>query len=283
MNLFKTIFKGMSYLAFGSLLYLNTSCATSKIQYNPNSLEEKINKIHVNEKYAVLISGHSELRHFKNIKLAYKTLLSLDFKEENIFVFEDYSKSENFELNQSSPKKRIKSVFQDLSKKINSNDVFLLYVTGHGSYDNFNYKLNDSLDQNQDPYLFLDNSEKIYSNELKEYLDKLNPQTGLLIFDQCYGGGFAKNLGTNNLVALSASNEYQLSFSNKWTEFFWNSFLNNVGDQNSDEKVSILEAFNYANSKDKYSNGFIRLITFGKVYQEPNLVSEIDPKHLFLD
>jgi hypothetical protein len=75
------------------------------------------------------------------------------------------------------------------------------------------------------------------------------------IFEQCFGGGFIQDLRGKGRVLMSAATEFQLSWGERPVgydtfSYYFTEALTGAGDENGDNKVSMLEAFIYAKRKD---------------------------------
>ena len=145
---------------------------------NPLSNEKR-------DKYAILISGDSDPKYEQNLFLAYKTFMNNGFKQKNIYVLGSSGKySSMYPVDSPASKKSIKTLFEYLSKKVDSEDLIFVYTTGHGDISKFNGK-------NEATLTFSD-QENFSAQEFIDNLKKINPKEGILFSDQCYGGSFAK-------------------------------------------------------------------------------------------
>ncbi|MCP4105361.1 MAG: hypothetical protein GY749_07480 [Desulfobacteraceae bacterium] len=92
-------------------------------------------------------------------------------------------------LNKQATAKAIETAFEELSEKINVNDVFVLYLAGHGMGINGDYHFV--------PWeLRLENEQAlngcISQDKLREWLKKIKALKSLIILDTCNAGMFAK-------------------------------------------------------------------------------------------
>lgn len=138
------------------------------------------------------------------------------------------------------------------------NDLFLLYVTGHGKKKVSGGSSFSTIDMTDGNYLQPDTLEK--------YLNYINPSQGILLFTQCYSGGFSRELGRNNYIAIANSSKHKPSYGTYFGNNFFKSFNNKKADKNKDNKISIMEAYKYACEKDPYTlNQQIINIPFRKI------------------
>jgi len=184
------------------------------------------------DKYGVIISGSSEERHKENSSLAYQILLENGFQRENVYLLDNKgNKTSLYPVDDISSKEAVKKLFSHLEKKVDSEDLLFVYTTGHGD-NTFKLALP---------------GENLSEKEMEEYLSNIHPKTGILIFDQCSGGNFAKRTGKGRYIGISASEGDKNSKSNTFPQEFFRSY-NNKSDINNDGKVSVEEAFNHAKS-----------------------------------
>ncbi len=236
-----------------------TSSSEAKLEERLNSEPEGKNGLPDN--YAVLISGLTESRHLKNMILAYNTLLYLGFQEQNIYVLDSKGAERlNYKVDGPATKSAIEKVFSHLKSKTDSEDFLFTYVTNHGGRSS-----GESTIALPGP----DVGEETFEN----FLSGMEVKKGVLVFDQCYGGGFAKRLGKGRFVAVSASHPGENSIDNSFPQAFFNSFNYAVGDMNGDGLVSIEEAFNYALRHDMFAL---------RGMQHPMIVSDLSPGRIFL-
>lgn len=226
------------------------------------------------DKYAVLISGKAELRYQANLSIAYQILLEIGFKRESIYILDPAGEDTYFyPVDGLDKKTNIRAVFESLAKRIDDQDLLFVYVTDHG-----NRAFEGPGSQTLQSILLVENSVSITQKEFFSYLSDINPRVGVLLFDQCFSGGFAKETGKGKFISIAASKADEISGSLLYNSFggeFLKAFRNkNESDKNKDGKVSIQEEFAYAVKKDlasKYKE------------QTPMIVStSIDPSSIFL-
>ena len=215
--------------------------------------------------YAVLFSGGFKPIYEENLSLAYKTALLNKYRVEDIFIFDGTGKkSPHYPVVDVASKESLSMILQFLSREICQDDVLFLYVTGHGNrviiQNDGNKK--EELSTIETPW------EDITELDLEEYLQDIDPRTGILFYDQCYGGGFAQRTGKRNCVAISASEAHKPSYSNTFPQAFFEICAAYESD------VSVGLAFKLAKKRD--------LVT--KVRQQyPQILSELNPRTVFLN
>lgn len=290
-NLFRKIGKGIAYLTLAGALAFGSGCATSRVQYNPNPLEQKEPQ-NKREKYAVLVSGYTVPRHVENLELAYTTLRGLGFEEDKIFVLDDDdSNSDVYPLYKRTTKKNVKSTLEELAGKVDSNDTFLLYTTNHGNYNaiSLGSKTNGGAKGERVSNLSMANGEDLYSTELAEYLKGINPEVGILVFDQCHSGGFAERLGKGKFVGIAPVGVVpnhpieEETMRNSWPQAFWNAYAEKKGDLDSNGRVDLQEAFDYAKKNDINCYEDSPLFRLDGYTHKPILKTDLDASKIFLN
>jgi len=100
-------------------------------------------------------------------------------------------------------------------------------------------------------------SSRLFDDELKFYLATLNPQVTVVFLEPCFSGGFVWDLSGPSRVICTATVEEDVSWGNDFVRAFTSALHgeNEFGypvnaDQNGDDKISIVEAFNYAAEND---------------------------------
>lgn len=224
------------------------------------------------EKYAVMISGESEKRHRENLALAYDVLLENGFRKRNIYILDDKGEKRSaYPVDGLASKGTIKAMFDNLGKRIDSNDLLFVYTTGHGERVIFRSEINGKRHDRECSRLKVLGD--VSEDDMAEYLEGVHVGVGVVVSDQCYGGGFAEAVGKGNYIGISASGAGQISESNTFAQAFFNSWRDKMADTNRDERTSIREAYEYANAYDINAHS-------GK--QMPRLCSDVDADRVFL-
>ena len=156
------------------------------------------------QKIALLISTNYkntnyELRGCTNdTKLIYNLLIeNFNYKKENIYLLTDYSID-------SSTKKNIMDIFQNIVNESTNIDTIFIYFSGHGNNKG----------------ILLNNDEVLFNYEFRDnFLNKLSKDTKIIIiFDCCKSGNYIDTRFTSNInfyilnlkiLFLSACNEIQ--------------------------------------------------------------------------
>jgi hypothetical protein len=108
----------------------------------------------------------------------------------------------------------------------------------------------------------------IYDDDLGNMFANIKYKTMVIVMEQCFSGGLIRDIGQNrnNMVIMSAAAESEPSYAMypyNYDEFsyYFTCAINGAepggsivnADTNNDKKVSMVEAFNYARSKDTQS------------------------------
>lgn len=121
---------------------------------------------------------------------------------------------------------------------------------------------NDQVRYDEVLYLYHE-TDDLWDDDLAEYINKLKYNRMLIIMEQCFSGGFIADLRGKNRVIVSASSEYEFSYgggpgNHDMFSYYFTSALagedhqgNSINaDSNNDGNVSVLEAFEYAQTND---------------------------------
>jgi len=147
-------------------------------------------------------------------------------------------------LNKDAEEEAIKNQFASLSKKIDSDDIFLFYFVGHGSSSGI-YTWSDKL---------YDPDEHVYDISL--FLP--NGAATVSVISACHSGLFVerfaeKGFSRNAVISSSKSDETEIVFSifyrHPWDHstfnYHFHSAIDGGADNNSDQKVTLKEAYDY--------------------------------------
>jgi hypothetical protein len=133
-------------------------------------------------------------------------------------------------------KAQVQSTLAQVGKEAKANDAFVLMLIGHGSYDNYDYKINLP-------------GPDMTAVEIATLLDRI-PTTRQLVVNMtsCSGGSRSALEKVNRAVitATKSGNERNATiFARYWVE----ALRDSAADTDKNETVSALEAFTYAEQK----------------------------------
>ncbi len=168
-----------------------------------------------------------------------ESLIKLGFKEENIFIL---SATEIPNLAFSSMQLNKKSLFtaiNTISSKSTEHDELFVSFEGHGTVTAKGVGILGKDNEN----------EFINVTELDKKLSQIKMKFGVAIINSCNSGAGAKTIGKENFIAISPTTAELLAYGAKESSLVTN-FLQSMtelkGDKDSDGKISILEAFEFA-------------------------------------
>ncbi len=172
----------------------------------------------------------------------------------------------------------IQNAIDEFANKVNSNDLFLLFFAGHGSYISDQAPI-DEVD-GFDEYILTHDLERILDDELVTMLEKIESNKIVVIIDACFSGGFFKgsdvevrtvpgptresltdtlngDLAKQGYIILSASDDDELCVESStlqngaFTYYLIQGMLTKPfpADFDKDLKVSAEEAYTYAAPK----------------------------------
>ena len=211
---------------------------SSNIFAQSSRLEERLNKrILKNENqdiYALLIAGtniedtakllaETSYRHLMSISNFYKSLISLNINPENLFILDEKGDKDKentmpfYPVDGISNHENIEKTLNYLSSKIDKNDIFLLFLTGHGrnnsiKYYNHGFLLNEIIvEDSMMDRKFIIGDKELYGEELNNYLNCLSPKIGIIVGDFCYSGFLQDDLFRSNFIVISSAGKNEIA------------------------------------------------------------------------
>ncbi|MBD3259395.1 hypothetical protein GF371_02065 [Candidatus Woesearchaeota archaeon] len=198
------------------------------------------------ERYAVVVAGYDAEHKYSTIFGGYgpKTrerflieqiriydqLLELGFKKENIRVLiPDGLDPKNPEshypagfdklreayrdrsYSHDATEANLERVLADMSRRVDSNDVFVMYFSTHGNlHRDYGYDESGNFTAQENSFAAIDNGNDIvHDHELAKYVRGINGGRELYLIDACHSGHFAKELGRGRDIVLTASMMHQ--------------------------------------------------------------------------
>lgn len=240
----------------------------------PKTLEQKLDartsvKRDSPVNYAVLFSGNSEFRHRENLFLAYQTALLNGYLPEDIFIFDATGKkSPHYPVTDVASKEALEMTTKYLSGELTEEDVLFLYMTDHGERKSMNGEKVSTITTPR----FWRNLNEL---EVADWISQIHPKSGVLVYDQCYSGGFAKRSGKGNYVAVSSCRNDEVSYGNSFPKTFFGAIIN----QSIGKSPSVQELFDFTLQNDKHVVGCFPGDT--KLHH-PQIFSEINPREVYL-
>lgn len=153
-------------------------------------------------------------------------------------------------------RQNVAAAILELATKVERGDQVLIYVMDHGGYDS----------EKDESYICLWNDESIYASEFSSLTNFFDDDIfRTIVLGQCFSGGFIKHLSESSNVIATACGENESSWACKYLPydefvFQWTNAINMRHgvdgsyinpEINNDGKVSMYEAFKYAEAKDQ--------------------------------
>lgn len=221
-----------------------------------------------NNKWAVIISGginanYNYIRYRNDCTAIYNVLkYKYHFPANHIIVIMANGASYDFDgdgvndVNYSANNTNISSVFTTLGQNVQDGDEILVFVTDHGGREN-----NVS-------YICLWGNQKLYPSAFNTQINKITTQANKhIVLGQCFSGGFVSAISGPQVTVATACSASQVSYSTSnyqydeflyhWTAAIMGQYPSGTlvtgADSNNDGKISLIEAFSYAQTHDTQS------------------------------
>ena len=223
------------------------------------------------DKFAVLIVGgynaaNNHLRYWHDLVAMYNILKNAGYKTANIYVIyaNGVGKDASIPVNYSATKANISTVFTQLAGKMDSLDTLYIMLNDHGGNGEGDPSGDETI-THTDEVLWLWNGVAMTDDEFAVQMNKITAYSKMIMqMKQCYSGGYLDDTTKPNRILMSSCSATQVSYgrsANDFGEFTFWYFAALTGnkpdgsgavnaDANSDGKVSIMEAWNFARSHD---------------------------------
>jgi hypothetical protein len=195
-------------------------------------------------RYAILLVGKSadtdlQKRYLEEIKKLHTLLIGpLGFPRDHVAVLFDDPKLDPDLIQYQSTREGLEKACLDLSKRVQKADLVFVFIEGHGSNDGKTYKLNLV---GPDPT----------ASELASILYSIPADRFVVVNATNCSGGSLPALSAKEKIVITATKSGMENNLTHMGEYFVESLENNAADSNKDDRVSVLEAFSYANQKVK--------------------------------
>jgi hypothetical protein len=183
-----------------------------KVTFYEDITRLKDSIISTEDKYYALIIGISNYAD-PNIPSLDNETINDAKKLSNILTTYYTFNSEDITFLQDPTYKQIIRAFDDLSKKINSNDNLLIFYAGHGYFDennNVGYWLASDAE-----YAYTD--AWLYNSTLVDNISKIQSKHTLLISDACFSGSIYKTRALPSTAGIAYQKKYELKSRNAIT------------------------------------------------------------------
>lgn len=218
-----------------ALATLALGCS-SMARYETLPQQEAVNS-DFQDRYAIVVAGSGDIGNYYGIsdtqnpfylhgRNVYNQLQRLGFGREDMTLITNGTASYS----------KLKRVIGEYAEKVDSNDLFVVYIGTHGSP--FSLTLEG------------DGNEGLSVTEFEGLLEEIKPKTGIVYIDACYSGAYISDLSLDDYVAVSSTGHYTGSYSDTaytpGLEFF-SAFSLPSSDANGDGNITIAEAFEASN------------------------------------
>jgi hypothetical protein len=189
-------------------------------------------------KYAVLVNSDTAGDHKHNVSCAYRTLRTLGFDTQDIFVLSPRDRHNPVAFATPFYKpfpENFSSVMDRLAGAVSPGDLVVVYGTGHGDTD-------------QGESLLELRRGELWAGDLRDEVDRFRGNT-VVVMDQCFSGGFIDGFqGTKSrAIVVTTVDRDHMTYCVSFARAFWDSFLHpEAADRNHDGKTSVREAFEIA-------------------------------------
>lgn len=212
----------------------------------PFSILSSQSSINFGARYAVIIGGIGGQKefteeYFDQTNRMYDLLVNeLNYKSANVFyLFEDLA-YDSLKIKATCTAANVRDVMNRLAGKMKPEDQLFIFMVGHGTFDGTWSKFN------------------LVGPDLKaidyaQLLAKLPTKKVILVNTSSASGPFIKKLSGKERVIITATKNGREYFETNFANFFLDAFAANQADLNKDNRVSMLEAFEFAKtSQDKW-------------------------------
>ena len=210
---------------------------------------------------ALIVNGDAfGLVHIENVVRATKFFLGIGYEPEDITVlsapYESLAHKEITDLHRTAVAQGFqlppiagpatsRNVEASLERMLSGPTVkeLFVYITGHGGEEekkSSHIGLNRRVGETE--------SDKLIDTDLARWLQKARFENGIVIADGCNGEGFARNIGSDKVVAFVKSKYGQTDPCAYFTENFFNAPWRPEADQNKDGLLTLREALIYTHN-----------------------------------
>jgi hypothetical protein len=192
------------------------------------------------DKFAVIIGGvggdPAYAQRFADWTQAMYRLLrdQLDFTEDHIFYLTATPAEAARSTTAKATADAVQSTFQQLKTRATPRSIIFVFLVGHGSFENQQAKLNLV-------------GPDLTAEAFNQWLDALPTQRVILVNAASASGPFINALSRPGRIIITATRSGQERNATTFAEFFIQAFKENQADLDKNGRVSLLEAFTYAN------------------------------------
>ena len=190
--------------------------------------------------WALVIGGEVEERFRRDAFGMYNTLIDYyGFTDDRIYLITTRSTidGDTVPRDRTTSRDNVEWAINEIASKAQSTDQVIIWLSSHGNIDRFSA-----------------DSDDITANRFDNYLDDINCHRMYIFLGQCHSGSFINNLDDEqNRAIYTSCNENQSGYGTYRNSYFplvtyralVPSSVTNNPDTNRNDKVSLLELFNY--------------------------------------
>jgi hypothetical protein len=190
-------------------------------------------------KYALIVSSVSGDEEFKvkfwnwSTQMVQSLTQELNFSREAISLLVEDPGKDSSVSSVKATKVELLKAFDGLTSRVKVDDLIFVFLLGHGSFDNNDYR-------------FSLVGPDITGSELRAQLDRFPTQKVILVCATPCSGILIKTLsGKNRVVITATKNEFENN-NTQFAQFFVEAFVKKAADVDKNGSVSLLEAYLYA-------------------------------------
>ncbi len=148
-----------------------------------------------------------------------------------------------------SRRERIVRLFEELSARVGPRDIFELFLMGHGSYDEYDYRLNLP-------------GPDLTASQLSELLERIRAERQVVVNMTSSSGASLVPLRRKGRVVITSTTAGRERNFSVFARYFIAALQETAADTDKNEELSVLEAYRYANREvTRYYESLKRLAT----------------------
>jgi hypothetical protein len=194
------------------------------------------------ERYALIIGGlggQTEFtqKYFQQTSRLYDLLVdSLKYDRKNILYLFENTDYDSSKINYAATAENVRRAFAQLAESMKSNDQLFIFMVGHGTYDGDWCKFNLV-------------GPDLRDIDFAKFLSELPTKKIILVNTSSASGPFIEKLSGEQRVIITATKSGREHFETNFTDFFLNALTSEQADVNKDRRISIVEAFKFAKTR----------------------------------
>lgn len=194
------------------------------------------------ESYAIIIGGiggQEEFteKYYDQTRQMYDILVdTLKYQPEHVFYFFEKPAYDSLRIRDKSTAVNIRRAFTQLQHQMKANDQLFVLMVGHGTYDGNWSKFNLP-------------GPDLRDIDFGEFLNQLPTKKVILVNTASASGPFIDHLSGEKRVIITATKSGLEYHETSFADFFLEAMTSREADKNKDERISTLEAFQFAKAR----------------------------------